>query len=85
MCKFLVLTNKHWEKNVPPQPTPRPNCKGPQINKLATTNSKGKQIDQALEETMDVVEKGTCSLKATSRSWNIPMTSLSNHLSKKTK
>jgi hypothetical protein len=56
------------KENVPPQPTSRPNYKGPQVNRVATTNNKGMWTNQALEEAMDVVEKSTCLLRATSKS-----------------
>jgi len=36
-------------------------------------------------KTMEVVEKGTCSLRNEIRSWNIPFNSLSKHLNGKTK
>ncbi len=36
--------------------------------------------NEALEEAMDVIENGTISLKKASTHWNIPFTSLSNHL-----
>jgi hypothetical protein len=68
------------KKNVPPQPTSKPNRKGPSINTVVTTNNKEKWIDQTLEGTMDVIEKGACSLKATSGSWNILVTFFLNHL-----
>ncbi len=68
------------KKNVPPHRTSRPNHTGPWVNKVVATNNKGKWIDQNLEGTMDVIEKGTCSLKATSGSWNILLTSLLKHL-----
>jgi hypothetical protein len=41
--------------------------------------------NEALKTTMDVVEKGTHSLRRTNKSWNIPMNSLSNHLNGKTR
>jgi hypothetical protein len=41
--------------------------------------------DDALETTMDVVEKGTHSLRKAIKTWNIPTSSLSNHLNGKTK
>jgi len=34
---------------------------------------------------MDVVENGTYSLRRASRAWNIPMSSISNHLNEKIK
>jgi hypothetical protein len=56
------------KENVPPQPISKPNYKGPRVNRVATTNKKGKWTNQALEEAMDVVEKSTCLLRATSKS-----------------
>jgi hypothetical protein len=41
--------------------------------------------NEALETTMDVVERVTRSLRKANRSWNIPMSSLSNHLNGKTR
>ncbi len=38
-----------------------------------------------LEATMDVVDKKTHSLRRASKSWNIPMSSIANHLNRKTK
>jgi len=34
---------------------------------------------------MEVIKKGSHSLKKVNRSWNIPLTSLSNHLNEKTR
>jgi hypothetical protein len=42
-------------------------------------------MDEALQTAMDVVERGTHSLKRANKSWNIPMSSLSNHLNGKTR
>jgi len=42
-------------------------------------------IDEALKTTMDVIEKGTHSLRRVNKSWNIPMSSLFNHLNGKTR
>jgi len=41
--------------------------------------------DYALGTTMDVVEKWIHSLRRANRAWNIPLSSLSNHLNGKTK
>jgi hypothetical protein len=38
-----------------------------------------------LEEAMDVIERRTMSLRKPSKHWNIPLTSLSDHLYKKTR
>jgi hypothetical protein len=40
---------------------------------------------EIVETTMDVVEKGTYSLRKAKMSWNIPLNSLSNHLNNKTR
>jgi hypothetical protein len=40
---------------------------------------------EALEATMDIVERGTCSLRRAIRSWNIPLSSLSSHMNGKTR
>jgi hypothetical protein len=41
--------------------------------------------NEALEVTMDVVERGTHSLRRANRSWNIPMSSFFDHLNGKTR
>jgi hypothetical protein len=41
--------------------------------------------NEALETTMDAVERGTHSLRKASRSWNIPMSSFFNHVNGKTR
>jgi hypothetical protein len=41
--------------------------------------------NEALEATMDVVERATHSLRRASKSWNIPMNSTTNHLNGKTR
>jgi len=41
--------------------------------------------DETLKATMEVIERGTYSLRRPSKSWNIPMNSLANHLNGKTK
>ncbi len=47
--------------------------------------TKGKWTNEALEEAMDAIENGTTFLKKASRHWNIPPTSLFNHLYGKTR
>jgi hypothetical protein len=46
---------------------------------------RGMWTNEALEAVMDVVEKGTHSLKRDSKSWNISMISITNLLNGKTK
>jgi hypothetical protein len=40
---------------------------------------------EALKATMDIVERGTCSLKRAIKSWNIPLNSLFDHMNGKTR
>jgi hypothetical protein len=40
---------------------------------------------ETLESSINVIERGTCSLRRVSMSWNIPLNSLSNHLNRKTR
>jgi hypothetical protein len=40
-------------------------------------------MDETLKTTMDAVERRTHSLRKANRSWNIPMSYLSNHLNGK--
>jgi hypothetical protein len=41
---------------------------------------KGKWTNEALKEAMEVVERQMHSLRGLNRAWNIPITSLSDHL-----
>lgn len=41
--------------------------------------------NEALKVTMDVVERGVISMRKTNKHWDIPLSSLSNHLNGKTK
>jgi hypothetical protein len=47
------------------------------LNGTFVTCKKGMWTNDALETIMDVVEKGTYSLKNASRAWSIPLSSLS--------
>jgi hypothetical protein len=46
---------------------------------------RGMWTNEVLEEAMDVIEKGTHSIRKANKSWNIPMSSLVDHLNGKTK
>jgi hypothetical protein len=52
---------------------------------MPSTTRRGMWMDETLKIAMDVVERGTHFLKRASRSWNIPMNSLSDHPSGKTR
>jgi len=43
---------------------------------VPSTTRRGMWMDEALETTMDVIERRTHSFKKASKSWNIPMSSL---------
>ncbi len=51
----------------------------------ATTSisGRGEWTNESLEETTNVVERGTCSLRKGSMSWNIRISSVFNHLNEK--
>jgi hypothetical protein len=52
---------------------------------MPSKTKRGMWTNEMLEATMDVVERGACSLKRANGSWNIPMSSLVDHLNGKTK
>jgi hypothetical protein len=49
-------------------------------NGTKSTTMKGKWTNETLKEAMEVVERGMHSLRGLNRAWNIPITSLSDHL-----
>jgi len=57
------------------------------VNRVPPKKKRGKwtDLDQSLEEVMEAIERGTHSLKKTSRSWNIPINSLFDHLNGNTR
>jgi hypothetical protein len=46
---------------------------------------RGMWTNEALEEAMDAIERRTHAIRRVSKSWNIPMNSLINHLNGRTK
>jgi hypothetical protein len=44
---------------------------------------KGMWINEAVVEAMDDIERGTHTIRRANKSWNIPMSSLVNHLNEK--
>jgi hypothetical protein len=52
---------------------------------MPSITRKGMRTDEALELTMDVVENGTYSLQRANMAWNIPMSSIFDHLNGKTR
>jgi hypothetical protein len=45
---------------------------------------RGKWTNQQLEKAMDAIKKGLTSMRKTNKHWNIPLSSLSNHLNRRT-
>jgi hypothetical protein len=41
-------------------------------------------IIETLEAIMDAIERGTCFLRRANKHWNIPLSSFSNHINRKT-
>jgi hypothetical protein len=52
---------------------------------MPSKTRRGMWIDETLEVLMDVIERVTHSLKKATKSWNIPMNSLADHLNGKTR
>jgi hypothetical protein len=48
----------------------------PKVKRSVWTN-------ELLEEAMDVIERGTHSIRRANKSWNVPMSSLVDHLNEK--
>jgi hypothetical protein len=57
----------------------------PQLNQMPSTIERGMWTNEALETTMDVIERGTYSLRKANNSWDILMNSFFCHLNGKTK
>jgi hypothetical protein len=51
---------------------------------MPSKTKKGMWPNETLEKTMDVIERGTHSLRRANKSWNILMSSLVHHLNGKT-
>jgi hypothetical protein len=71
------------KKNLPLAPNPQKRKSTPQLNRTPSTTRRGMWMDETLKTTMDVVERGTHSLRRPNRSWNIRMSSIFNHLNGK--
>jgi hypothetical protein len=74
-----------YKENVPPSLGQKPTRKKKKGNRCNPLITRGKWTSEALKEAMDAIENGTTSLRKASRHWNIPLTSLSNHLYGKTR
>jgi hypothetical protein len=83
--KWIIVITTQNKENAPPSFAQKVTRKQKRLNIYNIINkTKGKSTSEALEEAMDVVEGGIISLRKASRHWNIPLTSLSNHVYGKT-
>ncbi len=72
-------------ENLPPTLDPQNKKIAPQLNQMFKKTRRGMWIDETFEVVMDVIERGIYSLRKANRSWNLPMSSLVDHLHGKTK
>jgi len=68
------------KESVAPSCGQKPTRKWRRINRCGLLITRGKWTNEALEKAMDVIENGTTSLRKASKHWNIPLTSLFDHL-----
>jgi hypothetical protein len=73
------------KENVSPSCGQEPTRKHKRVNRCDFLITRGKWTNEALEEAMDAIENGTNSLSKARKHWNIPLTSLFNHLYGKTR
>jgi hypothetical protein len=69
-CHLAITTIQGW-------------CRGKY--KQVGISKQAKLIDHQVEDAMDVVERGDTYLRKATMYWNIPLTSLSNHLNGRTR
>ncbi len=77
-----LIVNK---ENFPLALDPQSKRLAAQLNRVPSKTRRNMWTNETLETSMDVVERGTGSLKKANKSWNIPMNFLSNHLNGKTR
>jgi hypothetical protein len=53
------------------------------INRRPIARPRGTWTIKALEEAIEAIEVGKCSMQEASRSWNIPLNSLCDHLNER--
>jgi hypothetical protein len=78
----LQVANK---ENVPPIFNAQVPNSNQHLNGILVIKKRSMWTYQTLEEAMDIIENGTCSLRSASISWNICLNSLFNQLNDKTK
>jgi hypothetical protein len=52
---------------------------------MPSKTKRGMWTNEMLKATMDAIQRGTHPLKRANKSWNIPISSFTNHLNGKTK
>jgi hypothetical protein len=67
------------KENLPFILDPQSKRSTPQLNQMPSKTKRGMWPNETLEKTMDVIKKGTHSLRRVNKSWNIPMSSLTYH------
>ncbi len=73
------------KENLPPSHELETRRKPSQLNRINIASKKRMWIDETLETTMDVIERERCYLRKAIKSWNIPLSSLFDHLNGKTR
>ncbi len=73
------------KENLPHVLHPQSKRSTPHLNQMLPKTRKGMWIDEMLEVVMDVVERRTHSVKRANKSWNIPMSSIVDHLNGKSR
>jgi hypothetical protein len=73
------------KENLPPSHELKTRRKPSQLNRINITSKRHMWIDETIETTMDVIERERYSLRKAIKTWNIPLSSLFDHLSGKTR
>jgi len=77
----LQATNLTSNKeNLPLALDPQNKRSTPRLIQMPSKIKRGMWPNETLKKTMDVIERGTHSLRKANKSWNIPMNSLAHHL-----
>jgi hypothetical protein len=82
----LKTTNPTTNKeNLPLTSNPQNKRLTPQLNRMPPKTKRGMWTDEMPEVAMDLIKGGTHSLRKVNKSWDIPMSSIIDHLNGKTK
>jgi len=80
MLDFPSTNPTSNKENLPLAPNPQKKRSTPKLNQAPSTTKRGMWMDDTLKTTMDVVERGTHSLRRPNKSWNITMSSIFDHV-----